>query len=180
MTQAIKNTRSHPERTPVSSDRIFSQRLEDFMDRLWDGKAPNAGEFCSYCYNPIPRGFRHCDHCGQDLKERPPLKSLPREVVMMYRAKMKRESVIVNSFAFTGLFLGLALFLGLVAINVMYMERAFWFFVLATVIFLVSSRVLAGILGGIIGDEIGYRVATKRLAEDWAAHVEERERARTP
>lgn len=148
------------------------------MDLLWEGKAPNAGAFCAYCYNPIPRGYTRCDHCGQDLNERKPLDSLPRAVVYMYRAKMKRESVIVNSFAFLGLFLGLALFLGLVAINVLYMEKAFWFFVLATVIFLVSSRVLAGIIGGVIGDEIGYRVANKRLAEDWAAHVQERENAR--
>jgi len=178
LTQAIDNTQPVPERTPRSSDRIFSQRLEDFMDRLWDGKAPNAGEFCSFCYNPIPRGFSNCDHCNQDLSERPPLTSLPREVVMMYRAKMKRESMIVNSFAFLGLFLGLAIFLGLVAINVLYMEKAFWFFLLATLIFLVSSRVLAAIIGGVIGDEIGYRVATRRLAEDWAAYVQERESKR--
>ena len=175
----MEHTKPHPERTPRSAGRIFSQRLEDFMDRLWDGKVPNAGEFCAYCYNPIQRGYTRCDHCGQDLSERKPLSSLPREVVYMYRAKMKRESLIVNSFAFLGLFLGLALFLGLVAINVLYMEKAFWFFVLATGIFLVSSRLLAGIIGGIIGDEIGYRVASNRLAEDWAEYVQQRENART-
>lgn len=178
MTHAIDNPTPYPERTPRSAGRIFSQRLEDFLDRVLDGKAPNAGEFCSYCYNPIPRGFVNCDHCHTDLVERPPLTSLPREIVAMYRAKMKRESLIVNSFAFLGLFLGLVLFLGMVAVNVLYMEKAFWFFILATFVFLVASRLLAAIIGGVIGDEIGYRVATKHLAEDWSAYVQERERTR--
>lgn len=179
MTHAIDNpTPPYPERTPRSAGRIFSQRLEDFLDRLLDGNAPNAGEFCPFCYNPIPRGYTHCDHCNQDLTERPPLASLPTGVIAMYRAKMKRESLIVNSFAFLGLFLGLAIFLGLVAVNVLYMEKAFWFFILATVIFLVVSRLLAAIIGGIIGDEIGYKVANRRLAEDWSAYVLERERIR--
>ncbi len=179
MTHAIHNPNGQPERAQRGSGRIFSQRLEEFMDRLWDGKAPNAGEFCPYCYNPIPRGYTRCDHCNQDLTERTPLSSLPRPVVQMYRDKMKRESLIVNSFAFLGLFLGLMLFLGLVAVNVLYMEKAFWFFIVATVVFIVSSRVLAAIIGGVIGDEIGYRVASKRLAEDWADFVHERERTRS-
>ncbi len=171
----MENSTQHPERTPRSAGRIFSQRLEDFMDLLWDGKAPNAGAFCAYCYNPIPRGYTRCDHCGQDLSERTPLASLPPEIVYMYRAKMKRESVIVNSFAFFGLFLGLALFLGLVAVNVLYMEKAFWFFLIALVTFIIGSRLLAGIFGGIIGDELGYKYAQKKLAEDWTNHVAERE-----
>jgi hypothetical protein len=176
----MQNTVPHPEPTPRSAARIFSQRLEDFMDLLWDGKAPNAGEFCAFCYNPIPRGYVRCDHCGQDLAERPPLKSLPREIVYMYRSKMKRESTIVNGFAFLGLFLGLALFLGMVAINVLYMEKAFWFFCVSIVVLIVASRVFAGLIGGVIGDEVGYRVASNRLAEDWATWVHERETAAKP
>jgi hypothetical protein len=34
---------------------------------------------------------------------------------------------------------------------------------------------MAGIVGGVIGDEIGYRMSSKQLAEDWAAHVADRE-----
>jgi hypothetical protein len=95
----------------------------------------------------------------------------------MFRRKQKRESLVVNAFAYLGLALGLALFLGLVAINVLYLDKAFWFFLFATVVFLVGSRLLAGVLGGIIGDEVGYRYARKRLAEDWADHVAERDAA---
>ena len=155
--------------------KVLSARLEEFLDDLHEGETPNHGRFCSFCYNPLPAGFDRCDHCGQDLTGRPPVDSIPAEVVEMHRRKQKRESVVVNSFAYLGLALGMALFLGLVAVNVLYLDRAFWFFLLSLVLFLVGSRLFAGILGGVIGDEVGYRYANKRLAEDWASHVARRE-----
>jgi hypothetical protein len=165
-------------RPPRNGHHVFSTRLEGFLDELYAGQTPNAGRFCSFCYNPLPPGFQRCDHCGQDLRERPSITSLPPDVLDMYRRKQRRESLVVNSFAYLGLALGLALFLGLVAINVLYMDRAFWFFLVATVIFLLGSRMLAGLLGGVVGDELGYRYAHKRLAEDWATHVAQRETQR--
>ena len=155
--------------------RVLSERLEAFLDQLYAGETPNAGRFCSFCYNPLPPGFERCDHCGQDLRERAPVTSLPAGIVEMYRRKQKRESVVVNAFAYFGLALGLAVFLIMVAVNVLYMEKAFWFFLVATVIFLVGSRLLAALFGGVIGDEIGFRYANRRLAEDWATHVAQRE-----
>ncbi len=156
---------------------VFSARLREFLDQLQDGTTPNYGSFCSFCYNPLPQDLSRCDHCGQSI-EREPLMSVPQEVLDMHRRKLKRESLVVNSFAYLGLALGLAIFLGMVAINVLYMEKALWFFILATFVFLVGSRMLAGIFGGIFGDEIGYRYANKHLAEDWATHVSDRETAR--
>ena len=160
---------------PRNGRHVFSSRLESFLDSVEAGESPNAGAFCSFCYNPLPAGFDRCDHCGQDMSSRPRIDSLPAGVIAMYRRKQRRESLIVNSLAYLGLALGLALFLGLVAVNVLYLERALWFFLLATVIFLVGSRLLAGIFGGIIGDELGYRYASRHLAEDWASHVAQRE-----
>jgi hypothetical protein len=164
-------------RVPSTERRVFSSRLEKFLEDLHDGDTPNAGRFCAFCYNPLPPGFDRCDHCGQDVATRPPLDSVPRDVVAMHSRKQRRESLVVNSFAYFGLGLGLALFLGLVAVNVLYLDKAFWFFVVALVIFLVGSRVFAAIFGGIIGDEVGFRYANRRLAEDWAAHVARRESA---
>jgi hypothetical protein len=159
---------------------IFSPRLDDFLDRLQEGETPNAGTFCAFCYNPVPPDAARCDHCGQVLAERQAVNSIPRAVVEMHRRMRRRESVIVNAFAYVGLALGLALFLGLVAINVLYLDRELWFFVVATVVFLIGSRVLAGILGGFIGDEIGYRYGHRKLAEDWHRHVAAREGERLP
>jgi hypothetical protein len=167
-----------PHQRTANSNRVFSTRLEAFLDQVHEGTTPNAGRFCPFCYNPLPPGFDRCDHCGQDLQDRPTLESLPSVVLEMYRRKQRRESLVVNSFAYLGLALGLAIFLGLVAVNVLYLDKAFWFFLLATVVFLVGSRLLAGVIGGVIGDEVGYRYANKRLSEDWAAHVAQRETQR--
>jgi hypothetical protein len=156
---------------------VFSSRLREFLDKVLEGESPNYGSFCSFCYNPLPADYTRCDHCGQSTA-RAPLTSVPEDVLEMHRRKLKRESVVVNSFAYLGLALGLALFLVMVAINVLYMQKALWFFLFATFVFLVGSRILAGIIGGVIGDEIGYRYANKHLAEDWASHVSQRETAR--
>jgi hypothetical protein len=155
------------------SGGIFSDRLDTFLDQLLEGTTPNAGRFCANCYNPLPPGFERCDHCGRDAADA--VSSLPADVVEMHRLKRRRESLVVNSFAYLGLGMGLALFLIMVAINVLYLEKALWFFLLATLVFLLGSRLLAGIIGGVIGDEIGYRYANKKLAEDWQAHLAKRE-----
>ena len=158
-----------------TGDGVLSERLEAFMDQLHEGVTPNAGRFCPFCYNPLPPTFERCDHCGQIVRDGAALTSVPREIIEMYRRKQRRESVVVNSFAYLGLGLGLALFLAMVAINVLYLDKAFWFFLVATAVFLIGSRLLAGILGGVVGDEVGYRYAKKRLTEDWAAHVAKRD-----
>ena len=171
MNEGTLGSNYDPSITQRGERGIFSSRLDDFLDRLQEGETPNAGSFCAFCYTPLLPDAQRCDHCGQSLAERPPISSVPGEVVAMHLRMRKRESVIVNSFAFFGLGLGLALFLGLVAINVLYLNRELWFFVIATVVFLVASRVLAGIIGGYIGDEIGYRYGHKKLAEDWHQHL---------
>ncbi len=66
----------------------------------------------------------------------------------------------------------------MIAINVLYLDRALWFFLLATGILILTSRVLPAIIGGFIGDEIGYRYANGKLARDWADHVSNREDGR--
>ena len=157
---------------------VLSPRLEAFLDQLRDGETPNHGRFCSFCYNPLPPDFPRCDHCGQDLKERLPITSVPDAVVEMHRRKQKRESMIVNSFAYVGLALALTIFLSLVAVNVLYLDRVLWFYFIAVGVLLIGARVLPAIIGGVIGDEIGWRYGNRRLAEDWARHVAERENGR--
>jgi hypothetical protein len=157
---------------------VFSRRLEEFLEQLREGETPNYGLFCSFCYNPIPTGYERCDHCGQDLKERPPRESIPQEVLSMFRRKLRRESIIVNSFAYFGLLLGVALFIGVVAIAFFYFDLALWLLIFSMFVLLVGSRVLAALFGGIIGDELGYRYANRRLAEDWADFVAGRENGR--
>jgi len=171
--------------------RLLSERLEAFLDQLREGVTPNFGSFCGSCYNPLPAGQERsplspvlslskglpkgCDHCDQGPRDRPPVTSVPAEVIEMHRRKQRRESLIVNAFAYLGLLLGVAIFVGLVAIDVFYLGGALWLLVLSLVALLLGSRLLAGLLGGVIGDELGYRYASRRLAEEWAAYVAQRE-----
>jgi hypothetical protein len=160
--------------------RVFSTRLDTFLAQLDEGETPNHGRFCSFCYNPLPPDYQRCDHCGQDLKERPPMSSLPDAVVAMHTRRQHRESVVVNAFAYLGLALALGIFLAMVAINVLYLDRVLWFYFIAVGVLLVGARVFPAIIGGVIGDEIGYSYANRRLSEDWARHVGERENGRGP
>jgi len=131
------------------------------------GDAPNAGRFCGNCYTPLGKKAEVCPHCATQTSARAPLAKVPPEVIAMYRRMRKRESLIVNSFAFSGLFLGVLVFMGLVAFAVYGMDGSWVMLSIATVVLLIGGRIFAGILGGWIGDDIGYNFAHKRLVLEW-------------
>jgi hypothetical protein len=79
----------------------------------------------------------------------------------------KRESLVVNSFAFAGLFLAVLIFMVLVAVAVYLMDQSLWMLGFATVFLLVGGRVFAGLLGGWIGDNVGYDYAHRKLVLEW-------------
>ena len=95
----------------------------------------------------------------------------------MHRRKQRRESLIVNTFAYLGLALGVGLFVALVAIEYYYVH-ALWLLLVSIVVLIVGSWFLARVIGGVIGDELGYRYASRHLATDWAAYVADRESER--
>jgi hypothetical protein len=152
---------------------VFSSRLETFLDELKEGETPNSGTFCGYCYNPMPPEQAVCDHCGRDRASTPAANTVPPAVIELHRRKQKRESLVVNSFAYLGLGLGLLLFLIVVAINFYFFDTALWLFIISLLVLLVGGRGLAGVFGGWIGDEVGYRYANRKLAEEWDAYTGE-------
>ena len=79
----------------------------------------------------------------------------------------KRESLIVNSFAFAGLGLGVVLFTALVAVAVYRFDQSLWWLGFATLVLMVGGRVFAGLLGGWVGDNVGYTYARKKLIVEW-------------
>ncbi len=155
---------------------VLSERLDAFLTEVRAGRAPNFGTFCPACYTPVPAAESRCDHCGRRIAPGERLQSVPPAVVEMHRRKQRRESLIVNTFAYVGLFLGVALFLIIVAIDVIYLDGAIWLLVVSLAVLIVGSRVLAGIVGGVLGDEIAYRYVNRRLAEEWAEHARERDK----
>lgn len=155
------------EREPVRDIPVFSPRLDEVLGLMIKGDAPNAGRFCGNCYTPMGKNAEACPYCASDVSDYAPLAKVPPEVIALYRRMRKRESLIVNSFAFAGIFLGVLLFMALVAVAVYKMDGSIWMLIFATVVLLVSGRVFGGLLGGWIGDDIGYDFAHKKLVLEW-------------
>ena len=153
---------------------VFSPRLDELMGAMIKGEAPNVGRFCGYCYTPLGKKRDECPHCGTSVSQYAPVAKLPMEFGALYRRMRKRESLIVNSFAFAGLGLGVLLFIVLVAVAVYVFHQSFWWLGFATLVLMVGGRVFAGILGGWIGDNVGYSYAHRKLIAEW--HEYERER----
>jgi hypothetical protein len=164
-------------RAPAADTPVFSERLDEVLGMMIKGDAPNAGRFCGHCYTPLTKQAGACPHCWTPVASRAPVEKVPAEVVAMYRRMRKRESLIVNTFAFAGLFLGVLLFVALVAVAVFLMDGSWVMLSVALVALLVGGRIFAGILGGWIGDDIGYNVAHRKLAAEWQAYASGRDGA---
>lgn len=154
---------------------VFSKRLDELMAAMIKGDAPNAGRFCGYCYTPLGKKGETCAHCGRAAGDYAPVAKIPLDFFDLYKNMRKRESLIVNSFAFAGLGLGLVLFVALVAVAVYRFDASVWALAGATAVLLIGGRIFAGILGGWIGDAIGYDYAHKRLIREWHDYEHERE-----
>ncbi len=146
---------------------VFSPRLDEIMAAMIKGQIPNVGRFCGYCYTPVGKRQDACPHCGRSVSEYPPLAKIPSDFFPLYQRMRKRESLIVNSFAFAGLGIGLVLFVILTAVAVYGYDANLWMLAGATAVFIVGGRVFAGLLGGWIGDNVGYEYAHKRLVLEW-------------
>lgn len=149
---------------------VLSERLDALATEIMQGRAPNHGRFCAHCYAPLGEERTDCPHCGRDTSREPPVSRIPDDVLAMFRRKRRRESIIVNSFAYLGLAMGVGLFLLLFLVY-----SALWWRILDIAILVVSSRLFAAILGGAIGDEVGYRYAQRRLAKEWAEFIAQRD-----
>jgi hypothetical protein len=160
---------------PLPNLPVFSPRLDELMSCMIDGEAPNVGRFCGYCYTPLGKRADVCPHCARSTSEYATVAKIPSDFFVLYRRMRKRESIIVNSFAFAGLGIGLLLFIGIVALGVYRYNASLWVMAMSVVVLIVGGRVFAGILGGWIGDQIGYDHAQRKLAIEWAEYEQERE-----
>ncbi len=152
---------------------IFSDRLTTVLETVLAGQAPNAGRFCDFCYSPVDLGRKHCRHCRREVKESRLVARVPDEVFLMFRRMRRRESLVVNSFAYLGLALAMLVFVVLTYV-ILANGANFWWFVVNIALLFVLARVLAGLLGGFVGDELGYRHARRKLAQEWAAYESQR------
>ncbi len=158
---------------PEAAIPIFSERLTDVLDTIFKGEAPNAGRFCGYCYTPVDPQRTHCPHCGEAVERHTPVERVPKEVLEMFRQLRRRESLVVNGFAYLGLTLAVVIFTAVFYV-IFTLEANVWWYAADTLLLFVLARGLAGLIGGWIGDEVGFRYARRKLAEDWLAYEADR------
>jgi hypothetical protein len=166
-------TRTARKHQPDQDLPVFSERLTEVLEAVFKGEAPNVGYFCGYCYTPLDRQRTECPHCRKSTSDYAPVEKVPSPVLQMFQDMRRRESLVVNSFAYLGLFSGVAIFI-IIFYALFLVGANFWWYVVNIVMLFVLARVLAGILGGYFGDEIGYRRSRRKLAEEWQAYEAQR------
>jgi hypothetical protein len=147
-------------------DGIISQRLADLMDDMLAAQAPNAGRFCCACFHPLARDRTACPFCGIAVSEVATVEAVPREIIEAHHLRRKRESLVVKSFAWVGLSIGVFLaLLPLILAGVQWWTFAL-FFVLMFGFYVASAN-----LANWIGDAIGYRWGQSTFRRRWDAYM---------
>jgi hypothetical protein len=155
--------------TGPTSLPIFSPRLDEVLDQVVAGKAPNAGRFCGYCYTPLARDRTECPHCGRATSEWEPEPYIPDEVVLMYRELRRRERTVVHSFTYLALAITAA-----ATMLAAWLLPGYWK-ALSLLVLVVCYFGLITVLASIIGDRIGYSYAQRHLAQQWSAFAADRD-----
>jgi hypothetical protein len=149
-----------------ADEGIISERLADLLDDMLAGRAPNAGRFCGNCYHPLAPGRDVCPHCETAVAERPTVAAVPKEVIEAFRLRRGREGLVVRTFAWVGLAIGITVaLLPLALVGV-----AWWtfvsFFGLLAFFYLLSAN-----LANSVGDSLGYSWGQAVFRRHWRRFV---------
>jgi hypothetical protein len=144
-------------------EEVLSERLLALLDDMLDGRAPNAGRFCGYCYHPLPPERETCAHCGRSTGEWRPADSVPRAVIEMHRRRRGREGLVVRTIAWGGLTIGVIVsLLPFVFGDVSWVTVALFFGLLF------GFYVLSANLANSVGDSLGYCWGQAIVRREWA------------
>jgi hypothetical protein len=159
-------------RPPV---RPYLDGLQEAMEAVALGEKANKGRFCGNCYallaEPTARRSNRpaagdCHSCGASASETPPVVGIPAEVLSIYMLKRRREGLIVNFFAFVGIFLSLVL-----SAILWFVLPDNWWRVLPFVVLAFGSYYLARVIGYNVGVPIGSRSGRRLRDRNWEAFV---------
>jgi hypothetical protein len=157
---------SHPLSYPATNDdaraEIFSERLLALLDEILGGRAPNAGDFCAYCYHPLTAERAQCGHCGRTRSETGTVEAIPRPVLEMHRKRRGREGLVVRTIAWGGLTIGVIVAL----LPFVFADVTLWT-VLAFFGLLFAFYVLSANLANSVGDALGYRWGQSIVKREW-------------
>jgi hypothetical protein len=157
--------------SPGAPREILSERLLLLLDDVLAGQAPNAGRFCGYCYHPLSPERQVCTHCGLSTAERPAVAAVPRPVIEMHKRRRGREGLVVRTFAWGGLTVGVIL-----ALLPLAFANVSWLSVLAFFGLLAFFYLLSANLANSLGDYLGYRWGQSLVRREWARFIAERDR----
>ena len=134
------------------------------------GRAPNAGRFCGYCYNPLAAERDACPYCGRSTGEWAAVTRIPSEVIEMYAKGHSREGMVVRTVAWGGLSVGVV-----VALLPLVFASATWWAILSFFGILFGFYILAANLANSVGDALGYRWGRSIMRRRWERFAAERE-----
>lgn len=149
----------------------YVERLQPKMDEILDRRVPLTGRFCGFCYGRLAPAADRCSFCDAAVSEHPPVDTIPREVLLAYRAKKATEARWVHSGAMFGLLVAATLFLVLVIWGPGLLGHPG----VAFVVLIGGGYVFAQLFGGIIAAQIGYRRGSRKRDALWARFLETRE-----
>ena len=145
------------------------EALQQPMERLGLQEVPNYGRFCGHCFRRLQEEERErCPLCGADLAAVGTVERVPDQVIAIYMAKRKREGLLVNTFAYVGLFLGAASSL------VLAMLLPGWWRLGAVLMLVLGSYYLANLLGIAVGGVLGYRWGVSVRNRRWREYDAQR------
>jgi hypothetical protein len=153
--------------------------LQESMEEIALGQSPNHGRFCGNCYGRLSEPSRRrpsrlpasiCKHCGARTDATPQVHAVPAEVLELYMAKRKREGLIVNLFAFLGIFLALVLSAVVWLITPDNLWKIAPFLVL-----ILGAYYLARVIGYNVGVPVGSRAGRNIRDARWAAYLQRRQ-----
>lgn len=134
------------------------------------GRAPNAGRFCGNCYHPLAPERTLCPHCGIAVAEMPAVEAVPREIIEAHRLRRGREGLVVRTFAWTGLTIGVV-----VALLPLILAGVKWWTFLLFFVLMFGFYVASANLANWIGDALGYRWGQSLFSKRWQKHVATRD-----
>jgi hypothetical protein len=141
---------------------------QERMERIIRGDSPNAGRFCGYCYTRIDERDGRCAVCGRDSAEIAPVGRIPRDVLRVYNVYRKKMRLWVNTFAYLGILLAVALFI----VMIVFLPNPWVWFAVPVLFF--GSWYLANVFGGWLGAQLGARQGVPLRAEAWQRLLERR------
>lgn len=148
----------------------YVESLQEKMDELIDEKVPRSGSFCGFCYGRLTSDGV-CSFCGTSTTEQEPVDRVPREVLLIYKAKKSTEARWVHSGAMVGLLTAAGLFVALVVWGPGILGHPG----VAFAVLIGGGYLLAQLFGALIAAQIGYRSGARKRDAAWEQYLVKRD-----